>query len=245
MIDIHSHILPMIDDGANSVEMALEMLANAYKDGTDAIILTPHFARVYGFDNPNEKIKELYKDLKYIIRKERIPIEIYLGCEYLYTNKETFYEEIKEITTLNNTNYVLMEFFFDVEGKTILEAIDCLLKEGFIPILAHPERFDCIQEDLQIALTAKRKGAHLQMNKGSILGRYGQTVKEVSIELLNENAYTFVGSDAHHPKYRTPLMGEAYEWIRQYYGRTTAKNLFERNAQEILKIGGRKYEEEY
>ena len=62
MIDIHSHILPMIDDGASSVEMALEMLRKAYDDGTDVIILTPHVAHVYGFDNPNKKIKDEYEE---------------------------------------------------------------------------------------------------------------------------------------------------------------------------------------
>ena len=243
MIDIHSHILPMIDDGANSVEMALEMLKMAYEDDTDAIILTPHFARVYGFNNPNEKIKELYEDLKHIVKYERIPIELYLGCEYLYSSKETFHEEVDEITSLNKTKYVLMEFFFDVDGNTILEATEELIKYGFIPILAHPERYDSIQEDINIILKAKKLGALLQMNKGSILGRYGQLVKETCIELLNEYAYTFVGSDAHHPKMRTPMMYDAYQIIKENFGRNYAKDLFEVNAKELLKIGGREDEE--
>ncbi len=243
MIDIHSHILPMIDDGASSVEMALEMLKMAYEDGTDAIILTPHFARVYGFNNPNKKIRELYEDLKYIVRYERIPIEICLGCEYLYTSKNVLNEEFHEITSMNHTKYILMEFYFDVDGNTVLEAVDEVLEKGYTPILAHPERYDCIQEDINIILKAKEKGALLQMNKGSILGRYGQIVKDTSIDLLNKYAYTFVGSDAHHPKIRTPMMYDAYQIIKDYFGRTYAKDLFVNNAKKYLGIGGKKDEE--
>ncbi len=243
MIDIHSHILPMIDDGASSVEMALEMLKMAYEDGTDSIILTPHFARVYGFDNPNEKIKELFEDLKYIVKYERIPIKLYLGCEYLYTTKQALEEEINEITFMNQTKHLLMEFYFDVEGNTILEAVDSILEKGYIPILAHPERYDCIQENINIILKAKEKGAYLQMNKGSILGRYGQIVKDTSYDLLTKEAYTFVGSDAHHPNRRTPMMYEAYQCIKEYFGRTIAKDLFENNARKYLEVGGNRDEE--
>ena len=243
MIDIHSHILPMIDDGASSVEMALEMLKMAYEDGTNSIILTPHFARVYGFDNSNEKIKEIYEDLKYIIKYERIPIDIYLGCEYLYTTKQALNEEIHEITLMNQTDYILMEFYFDVDGNTILEAVDNILEKGYIPILAHPERYDCIQEDIDIILEAKEKGAYLQMNKGSILGRYGQIVKDTSFDLLMKDAYTFVGSDAHHPNRRTPMMYDAYQMIKDHFGKTYAKDLFINNAKKYLEIGGKRDEE--
>lgn len=245
MIDIHSHILPMIDDGASSVEMALEMLKKAYDDGTDAIILTPHFAKVYGFDNPNKKIKELYEDLKYIVKCERIPIDIYLGCEYLFESKERFKEDLEDITLMNHTKYLLMEFFFDVEGNTILEAVNTVLDAGYIPILAHPERYDSVQSDLDIVLEAKKKGALLQMNKGSVLGRYGNTVKETSYDLLNEHAYSFVGSDAHHPRYRSSLMYEAYEKIRELYGKTYTKQIFVDNAKNLLDIGkkGEDYDE--
>lgn len=244
MIDIHSHILPMIDDGASSVEMALEMLKRAYEDGTDAIILTPHYADVYGFHNPKHKIFFLYEDLYFIVKRERIPIQIYLGCEYLFDSKEKFLEDKENITTINDTNYLLMEFFFDVEGKTILEAVDTVIENGWIPILAHPERYDCIQDEIEIAYQAKKLGAHLQMNKGSILGRYGQEAKETSYDLLSEHAYTFVGSDAHHPKMRSSLMYDAYLEVKELFGRTYAKQIFKENAKKLLKIEGKSdYEE--
>ena len=98
-------------------------------------------------------------------------------------------------------------------------------------------------DNINIILKAKEKGAYLQMNKGSILGRYGQIVKDISYDLLTNDAYTFIGSDAHHPNRRTPMMYDAYQYIREYFGRSYAKDLFENNARKYLGIGGN--EDEY
>lgn len=236
MIDIHSHILPMMDDGASSVQMALDMLIHAYEDGTDAIILTPHMASVYGFNNTYSKIRRYYEEFVYIVQNEGIPIDLYLGCEYLFESKEKFYEDKNEITLMNHTNYILIEFFFDVDEEIIYEAVDTILAQGWVPIIAHPERYDCVQEDLNIILNVKEKGAYLQMNKGSVLGRYGHVVKETTFNLLIEHAYTFVGSDAHHPKHRSSLMYEAYERVAYLFGKTYANKIFVENAQRLLNI---------
>ena len=85
MIDIHSHILPLVDDGSSSVDMSLDMLDEAYRDGTKEIVLTPHLAYAYGFENPNYKIKELFGQFKDIVEDVGIPIKMYLGCEFLYS----------------------------------------------------------------------------------------------------------------------------------------------------------------
>ena len=234
MIDIHSHILPMVDDGASSVDMALRLLDEAYRDGTDAIILTPHLAYAYGFINPKEKIIDLYEDLKRIVKEVGIPIEIYLGCEFLFTSKESFYKHREDITTLNNTRYMLMEFFFDVEEDEILEAVDAVLEEELIPIIAHPERFDAFQSSLSLADEVVKKGALLQMNKGSVLGRYGNATKETVLELLDKRYISFIGSDAHHPNKRSSLMYDAYEYMKEYYSHDYVEDIFQNNSQLLL-----------
>ena len=234
MIDIHSHILPMVDDGASSVEMALEMLDKAYRDGSDAIVLTPHFAYEYDFINPYFKIKELFEDLKYIAEKEHIPIELYLGCEYLYTDKQSFIEQLKDITTINQTQYMLMEFFFDVEEDDILDAVDIVLEHHLIPIIAHPERFDVIQNSISLIEEIIDKGALLQLNKGSVLGRYGRIAKETALYLLDNHYISFVGSDAHHPLKRTSLMYDSYQYIRDHYGKEYADRIFIKNSRNML-----------
>lgn len=108
MIDIHSHILPLVDDGSSSVDMSLDMLDEAYRDGTKEIVLTPHLAYAYGFENPNYKIKELFGQFKDIVEDVGIPIKVYLGCEFLYRSHESFERHFEDITTLNDTKYLLM-----------------------------------------------------------------------------------------------------------------------------------------
>lgn len=235
MIDIHSHILPMIDDGATSVEQALEMLVAAYQDGTDEIVLTPHLAYEYGFINPYQKVIHLYHDLKYIVTNEHIPIKLHLGTEFLYSSKETFDKYFDEITTMNESKYLLMEFFFDVDENTILEAIDDVVAHQLIPIIAHPERYDCVQVSSSLPQQMVQKGALLQMNKASIFGRYGRFAKEAAFEMLDDHLIHFVGSDAHHPQRRTPLMHESFCFICDTYGEDYAYRIFEENARKMLK----------
>lgn len=235
MIDIHSHILPMIDDGASSVNQALEMLDKAYLDGTDEIILTPHFALDYGFDNPKQKIIELYNDLEYIVEKEQIPIKIYLGTEYLYTTKTMFEQQLNEIMTMNNTDYLLMEFYFDVTRVEIITAIETVLSHNLIPIIAHPERYESVQLSETLLNDMVAKGALLQMNKSSILGRYGQFAKDTAFEMLDKKLVHFVGSDAHNPQVRTSLMYDSYMLVCDLYGSTYANKIFKENAKQMLK----------
>ena len=157
MIDIHCHILPMVDDGSQSVEMSLEMLDSAYRHGTTSMILTPHLAYAYGFENPTDKIVELFHQFKAIVRYEGIPIDLYLGCEYLFTSRDSYYRHREYITKLNKTKYLLMEYYFDVEEEVILDSIDCVLEDGYIPVIAHPERFEAIQVNPNLPRQIKAK----------------------------------------------------------------------------------------
>lgn len=234
MIDIHSHILPMIDDGAHSIDMALDMLDQAYRHGTDAIVLTPHLAYAYGFENPYDKIKELFQDFQKIVNDVGIPIQMYLGTEFLFSSPRTFDLHKEEITTMNQTQYLLMEFYFDVKEEDILEAIDIITKEGWIPIIAHPERFECIQINQELPLMMLKKGALLQMNKGSLLSLHGKMAKETVLYLLDHHYISFVGSDAHHPRLRDANMSICYEMVCDLYGHHYADDIFHNNAKQML-----------
>ena len=235
MIDIHSHVLPMVDDGAQSVEMALDMLIQAYENGTDEIVLTPHYAIDYNYVNPKDKIINLFHDLVRIVEHERIPIKLYLGTEYLMSSIHSFREHVNEIRTMNETRYLLIEFFFDVHQERMLELVDEVLNHHFIPIIAHAERFKCIQLSTSLAKELIDKGCVLQMNKGSILGEFGKYPQEAAYELLDQHYYSFVGSDTHHPIRRTANMKEAYRIVQHYYGTRYADDIFYFNAKDMLK----------
>lgn len=235
MFDIHSHILPLIDDGATSVDMALEMLDQACRSGTEAIVLTPHFAKVYAYDNPKTKVKPLFSDLKDIVKQERIPIQLYLGTEYLFSSVESFYEDLEMIQTMNDTQYLLMEFFFDTKAEFIKEAVETVLNKQMIPIIAHPERFECIQTSYRLVKYLLEKGVLFQLNKGSVLGDYGSRVKETALYLLEHHVYAFIGSDAHRSYRRNSIMDEAYDFIRYYFGKQYTEDIFYRNPKNMLR----------
>lgn len=234
MIDIHTHILPMIDDGARSVNQALDMLIMAYEDGSDAIVLTPHFASVYGFENPGRKTRSYFRDLKRIVEDERIPIRIYLGMEYLYTSRKSFEACKEDLVCLNDSKTLLCEFFFNCSKEVILEAVDVIQEYGYIPMIAHPERYECMQSDLSLAQTIKAKGAYLQLNVGSLFGYYGRSAKRCAFDLLDERLIDVVGSDAHDDRYRTPLLKDGFDLIANEYSLHRAEKLFYENAYSIL-----------
>lgn len=235
MIDIHSHILPMVDDGSQSVEESLAMLDQAYRHGTDAIILTPHFARPYGYDNPRRKIKRLFDDLTQIVKQERIPIDLYLGCEFLFSSRRDFRHYREEITTLNQTRYLLYEFYFDVLSDEIIAASKDVLKAGYIPVIAHPERYDAFQVDLALPYQLMDLGVLLQMNKGSINGDFGPVVRDTVMRLLSEGLIALVGSDAHDMRMRHPRLMSSYRRVSRYFGSMYADEVYNIHPERLLR----------
>lgn len=244
MIDIHSHILPMVDDGSQSIDESLRMLINAYEDGTDGIVLTPHLAYEYGFKNSWSYIQKLFMDFQNIVKQEHIPIQLYLGTEFLMSSVDVFLAHLDDITRMNSTQYLLMEFFFDVDKTTILESIDEVIQHDFIPIIAHPERYDSVQVSSTLFLKMIEHGALLQMNKASVFGGYGRMAKEIALEILDNHCYHFVGSDAHGLYRRTSLMYDSYCFVKDYYGENYANKIYNDNALDMLKnVDIRKREE--
>lgn len=129
----------------------------------------------------------------------------------------------------------MVEFNFNVSCEFIQKAIEYLIQDGFIPILAHPERYECIQLNPEFFGKLTNKNVSLQLNKGSIFGFFGSFAQECAIQLLKEHAYHFIGSDAHHYEKRDPNLLDDYLIIRQYFGDEYAHELFELNALKLLK----------
>ena len=234
MIDIHCHILPQIDDGAKSVDSALEMLDGALRDGTTAIVFTPHFSVHTNEINSKNRIRPLYVDMCRIIDTFNMPIRIYLGTEYLYVSKEHFDKYKDKIETMNDTDYLLTEFYFDENPNFIIDAIDHIISEGFIPIIAHPERYDCVKWDVDFAKEMRQHGALLQLNKSSLYGLHGNDTKEVAFQLLMRKKYSFIGSDAHDATMRNACMSEACNIIAAYFGEKYALELCCDNPEKML-----------
>lgn len=232
MIDIHCHILPRLDDGAFSLDESVLMAEGAFECGTRGIVCTPHSGPYSA-----EELVSAFVELKNTLRSLAIPIELYLGQEIYLT--ENFAMQIRDIgngypITINGTDYALVEFIPDAHSRILRDSVDLLVAEGITPIIAHPERYAAITEDLYLADRLKASGALFQLNKGSLRGVFGHYAKQTAAYLLDERMADFVASDAHSPYERTTKMRDAHAYISERYSIDYADYLMQENPALVL-----------
>ena len=235
MIDIHSHILPGIDDGSKSFEESMELIRSASSNGVTDIIATPHYIVGSDYMVNNEEKRKLLTKLKKQVQKEEIPINLYLGNEVFVENNMLELRKKKEITTLHNSKYLLFELPLNYKYNGIENLLFELGCKGIIPIIAHPERYAFLKENPSLAIKLIDAGALFQSNIGSFLGIYGKKAEETAILLLKHHAITFVSSDIHHKnKDFYELINKAKKVMRKYVSEEEINLLFEKNAEKIL-----------
>lgn len=223
MIDIHCHILPGLDDGAFSIDDSLMMAQSAFENGTRGIICTPH-SGPYSYGTLVNAFRELKKE----ITARRIPIALYLGQEVYLT--ENYMRQIRDVengypATINKTPYTLVEFVPTAHTRILSDAVSRLRAGGLIPIIAHPERYAAIAEDVFLAGKLKAAGALLQINKGSLKGFFGMDAMRTAAYLLDHYLADFVASDAHSPYGRSPSLRNVHAFISEQYSIDYADHL--------------------
>lgn len=231
MVDIHSHILPSIDDGSDSTEESLLMLENAYKCGTTHIVLTPHYLNdaQCRFDVKKSDIEGAFSLVLAAKEKVGLPIEIYLGAEHFGVTDIARLASNGELVTINGSRYVLVEFDFDDDIHRVSFVSGAIVSSGYVPIIAHPERYAFLQNDPSLAFSLLEKGCLFQVNKGSPLGKYGFHPQALSKWLLDNHLAHFVASDCHSPYQRTPDMRQAHEMLTYRFGSAYVERIFEEN----------------
>lgn len=236
MIDLHIHILPGIDDGAQSWDDAVEMAEMAAESGVDTVAATVH-SNLPGKPDPREAalyLKQL-KEFRQILEEEKIPLTVLPGME-IFAGEE-FLKRLQkgQLLSLNQTRYVLMEFPMDVPAAEIYRILFETTEAGYLPVLAHPERYFCVQKVPAHVYEWYQMGIVIQINKGSILGRFGKKVQRTADSLLRHKIVTVAASDAHSPYIRTPDMVELKEVLRENYGESVRQRLLTENPRRILR----------
>lgn len=235
MIDLHAHILPGLDDGARDMEDALGLAELALEGGVDTLVATPHSnqeGRYENYDTP--QLRAVYRRLKDELKKENLPLKLLLGMEIFAS--DDLREKITEgaLTGLNQTSYYLVEFPFECDPYWIGECLEEILDLGKTPLIAHPERYACVQDYPALVYEWLRMGCLSQVNKGSLFGKFGRRPHQAVHVLLDNGLATCVASDAHRPYMRTTYMADTREYLEERYGEGTAYYLLEKNPEDII-----------
>lgn len=231
MIDIHTHILPNVDDGSPNLIQSIKMLKQAEDDGIKGIVCTPHVLRMNDFENEGMYFRQ-YEELKKMAREEGITVDIYLGAE-IYITPELKLES-RMATLNNNGTYFLVEFPMASIPRFAAEMFFQFIASGKIPIIAHPERNLGFLQHPEYAFEFVNRGALMQVNAGSLRGRFGQDIKKLAHTLLDHNLAHFVGSDCHDVERRKCQLKKTYDLVAEKWGHETAEQLFVKNVQSVL-----------
>ena len=193
--DLHTHVLPGVDDGASNMEYALQMLSNAAASDVALLAVTPHCNRPYEMQNYlDDSLLERFAQLQQAAQD--IPVRLVLGAEVL---ADAFLPQLlhqKKIPSINGSRYLLTEFPADADPDFFQDTLQSILAVGYIPLIAHPERYLSVCKMPQIVAPWLDMGCHLQLTGGSIMGEYGKTVQRTAAWLLQQDFVTCVASDA-------------------------------------------------
>lgn len=199
MIDMHCHIVPYTDDGAKNMNEALAMARKAVSVGYDKIFATSHYI-IHDSETIYEDYRRDIDNLNQKLKDENIDLTVYYGNEVFFTNNMVQMLKDKKICSYNDSRYVLIEFplFNDIIPMNAFDEFNKLQDNGYIPVLAHPERYDFVTKNIDILVQLVESGVLLQCNIGSILGKYGSNAKRNIKKIIKKNMVHFLGSDSHN-----------------------------------------------
>ena len=236
MIDIHTHILPGIDDGAKDMADTLRMVRMAADSGVTVMTATSHCNIPGSYGNyAGEEYKNLFWRVSEEVKREGIPVQILPGAEVFATYDLPELLRDEKVFTLNGSRYLLIEFAFDEDPGFAQDVLNRMREMRVRPLIAHAERYEFVQEIPQIVYEWRENGCLIQINKGSFQGRFGRRAKAAAEFMMQEKLVAVIASDAHSPYHRTPYMKDVYDQLLREYPERYLKVLFEGNPRRILK----------
>ena len=239
MIDIHSHIVFEVDDGPKTIEDSRALLEESYRQGVRTIISTSH-RRKGMFETPEAKIEENFKQVQELAKEIADDLTILYGAEIYYTSDILDKLEQGKIPRLADSQYALIEFSMITPYKEIHTALSNVLRLGVTPVVAHIERYHCLENDEKKVRDLINMGCYTQINSSSVLKPklFGDTYKFMKKRaqfFLEKDLVHFVASDMHNLNPRPPYMQEAYQIISKKYGESHAEQLFRKNQELLLR----------
>lgn len=232
LCDLHTHILPNVDDGAPTMEYALQMLRNAVASDVKLLAVTPHCNGPYHLDNsPARVLQRQFLHLQQAAAD--IPVQLVLGAEALADEYLIHQLKDRKMLTINGSRYLLTEFPFDTRINAMSNMLQQILDLGYIPLVAHPERYIAVCENPLSVVDWLDMGCHLQLTGGSILGEHGKTVQRTAAVLLQKDLVACVASDAHGLHRRSNYLLDVFDHLSVHYSKQYAQCLMYENPMGI------------
>ncbi len=234
MIDLHSHLLPAIDDGVDTFEESLEILRELKKHGITESFITPHYIKETIYDSPRTDNLKLITELKRAVAAEELGINLHLGNEiYISQDISTLLRE-KILSPLADSSYLLIELPMSGVFENYEDVFHNLMLEGYKIILAHPERYITIQRDFSILERLTSLGILFQCNLGSINGQYGRHAAKTTKKMAKKDMIFAFGTDTHHMRNFNEIDDSIYR-LTKIYGEAKLDVLLKDNPLKILK----------
>lgn len=235
LADIHCHVLPYVDDGAEHVEEMERLLTAQAGQGVRILCATPHL-REKMFESSDETVSRQFERAKAFAQSEKLPLRLCLSREYFCDARFLERLERGELLPLGEGNTVLVEFSGRCSLETICGYIRKIVNAGYQPLAAHVERYSAVNVHVDSVSRLISLGALIQINAGSVLGREGSGQKRFCWKLMKRNLVHVVASDAHGPEYRPPELDLCAAKIERKMGQAYAKAVLWDNPLKILSL---------
>ena len=233
MADLHTHMIPGVDDGAADLDSAIEALHTLYRDGIGSVVATPHLnaSRLHG--NRRVLADQAWPTLVQRSQEELPDLKLYRGFEILLDVPEVDLSD--DALRLGGTRFALVEFHAFTIPERSAAVLARICEDGYVPIIVHPERYWGYNRQYDVVPEWRAAGALLQMNSGSLLGEYGEHVRTIAHRFLEEGRFDLIASDNHARPSRSPSLISAWEYLVTHGFEEQARLLLATNPHRILK----------
>lgn len=235
-IDVHCHLIPGVDDGAKDMKESLEAMEEQYKQNVRIIICTPHVSADL---TPEEAqgIQDAFVSLKNNLAETAFgkDMKLFLGCEMMYSESIPERLDSEDIWTMAESGYTLVEFLQSVSFEELYQASRQISDKGFLPVLAHIERYDCLYKRLDRINKLRDMGVYFQVNASSLIGGVFDSRASFMKKLCRAGLVHFLGTDSHGIKYRKPDMKKGAKWVEKHCNSPVKDSLLFQNGMDLLK----------
>lgn len=235
MVDVHMHLIPGVDDGAEDMMMARMMLLRARAQRIHSIFCTPH-SEAFQYSKDGARI--IFDRLKKNVESAYPDVKLYLGCE-VYCEPQIMDQVLENLNTgryptMNNTEYVLMEFYGGVEEENAMSCVEAMVNGGYKPIVAHMERYPYLCDNMDLVDRFRELGALIQVNVYSLFDEEKDSIKKWARRLVQERKVDFLGTDAHKTYHRPPSAELGLNWLYENVEQDYVEAIAWGNAREKL-----------